>query len=604
MLLPGLHDDHIHPFGIIELDQCDLKSQPVSLTKMVELLNDCMQNYQIAPGEWLAVQQWNFAEGNQPSADYPTLLAALDAVSTQSPILLFGNDGHHGAANSLALSRARYQGEVIGIDKLTLANELKEYRPLIGTDENGNPNGQINEEARDLIDPPPVRGLGEDPSIRPHMAEISEKLARSGITSVMDAATSPEALDYYGELEASGRMTFRLTAALLPDWKKYTSSETGVIDIDAILKRFIQARDAYASSKLIKADMVKVFVDGVIEGNPLATPPTLPNAAVLKPYQQPLFSFNTQDNSLSLKGYVDLNSENCWEVRNSPDLYATEEARTDFISRNGFLPEQCTESRGVLVHPEPFYADYFTRMDAADFGIHAHVIGDRAMRVALDAFAAAKKHNGNRGNPMGLAHAQLIAPEDIPRIGQLNLHVAFTYGWILPDEAYDLTVVPFIDRLNSISALYNPENYSYRFSYPVKSVQAGGALLVAGSDAPVDRRDPSPFFHIEQAITRANDQGQVLNPSERIDVYSVLDAYTINGARALRQDALTGSLEKGKKADFIVIDQNLLKLVESNEADRISDTRVLETVFDGKSVYTNTDANPDTGTGTTSGTTP
>ncbi len=585
LVLPGLHDAHIHPFGIIERDQCDLQSQPMSLEQIVGVLKNCLDKYAIKEGEWLAVEQWNFSEDNSPSEQYPTFRAALDAVSLNNPIILFGNDGHHGAVNSLALARARADGEVVGITRETLAGAFKEYQAVIGVDDQGEPNGELNEGARYLIDPPPVAGLGIDPSIKPFLPEISDKLARFGITSIMDAATSPEALDYYGELEASGQMTFRLTAALYPDWDKYRTQKMDAIDIGAIVSDFQKARAKYQASPLIKADTVKVFVDGVIEGNPLSSPPTLPNAAVLNAYQQPLLSFDPETETLSLNGYVDLASEDCWDVRNAEDFYQSPEARAAFVSKHGYLPEQCRESYGVLEHPEEFYADYVTRMDAAGFGVHAHVIGDRALRVALNAFAAARKHNGNTGHPMGLAHAQLIAPEDVPRMGQLKLYIAFTYGWMIPNEPYDLTVVPFIDKLSNIAALYNPDNYSYRNSYPVKSVQDAGVLLVAGSDAPVDSRDPSPFFHIQQAVTRANQEGAVYNPAERIDIYSILDAYTINGARVLKQDDLTGSLEAGKKADLIIVDQNVLELVNNNNSDQINQTRVLETLFNGKSIF-------------------
>ncbi|MCW8844975.1 MAG: amidohydrolase family protein, partial [Gammaproteobacteria bacterium] len=106
MVLPGLHDVHIHTLGIVQPDICDIRSQAMSLDQLVAFLRDCLVRYDPPKGAWLAVPQWNFTSGNQPSRDYPNLRAALDAVSEERPIILYGNDGHHGAVNSLALSMA------------------------------------------------------------------------------------------------------------------------------------------------------------------------------------------------------------------------------------------------------------------------------------------------------------------------------------------------------------------------------------------------------------------------------------------------------------------------------------------------------------------
>jgi predicted amidohydrolase YtcJ len=65
----------------------------------------------------------------------------------------------------------------------------------------------------------------------------------------------------------------------------------------------------------------------------------------------------------------------------------------------------------------------------------------------------------------------------------------------------------------------------------------------------------------------------------------VIDAYTINGARFLHRDRIAGSLEAGKSADFIVVDQNILQLAASGHADDIARTKVLETWFQGREVY-------------------
>ena len=81
-----------------------------------------------------------------------------------------------------------------------------------------------------------------------------------------------------------------------------------VRDLDA-------ARDRYDGLPLIQANTVKVFVDGVIEGNPLNDPPTLPNAAVVNPYKQPRFDIDEAAGRADIVGYVDTGSELCQRVR-------------------------------------------------------------------------------------------------------------------------------------------------------------------------------------------------------------------------------------------------------------------------------------------------
>ena len=122
------------------------------------------------------------------------------------------------------------------------------------------------------------------------------------------------------------------------------------------------------------------------------------------------------------------------------------------------------------------------------------------------------------------------------------------------------------------------------------SIRAAGAAgcserpEAAGSDAPVVSADPMPFLNIEMAVTRDSGDGP-LNADERIGILDAIDAYTINGARMMQQDDITGSLEAGKKADFIILDRDIIALANEGRPAEISDTLVLETWFDGRPVY-------------------
>lgn len=581
LILPGLHDVHIHPLGIVQLDTCDLESKAYSLDELVPVLTACIARYKIASGDWLIVEQWAFTQGNQPSTHYPTIRSALDAVSTRHPIFLKGNDGHHAAVNSAALATAKNaSGSIVGINRETLERDFTDYRELIGRDENGQPDGSLNETARLLVDINPSMLLGDliPPSAMPRVAQ---KLASYGITSVQDAAALLPSLALYESLFAAGEQTFRLTAALYPNFADYTAAD-GAIDINAILSDFKAVRDHYESNPLIKADAAKIFIDGVIEGNPLVVPATLPNAAQLEHYLQPLFDFDPATQSLDIRGYVDQDSAACQTVR------ASALSQTDsqlFRAQHGHLPSQCFYSNGVLEHPERFVHAYIKALDEHDYTVHAHAIGDRAVRTAIDAFSGIENHASAVQKPHNIGHAQMVNADDIKRAGELGLFVTMTYAWVKPEVAYDVTVTPFIDRVEAMADLYNPEHKAVKYSYPAKSLQLAGAVLAAGSDAPVDSREPRPFVNMQQALTRAGENGVIWNDQERLDIFSIIDAYTINGAKALRQSHITGSLEVGKKADFVIVDQNIIQLAQTHQAGSIDQTKVVMTVFNGKVVY-------------------
>jgi predicted amidohydrolase YtcJ len=166
--------------------------------------------------------------------------------------------------------------------------------------------------------------------------------------------------------------------------------------------------------------------------------------------------------------------------------------------------------------------------------------------------------------------------------------VAFTYSWAVAEQDYDMSVIPFIDKVsgNRYAALNAPGGYYASNVYPFKAVKEAGATLVAGSDAPVDSRDPRPFVNMAIGITRRVPGLEPQNPSQAVGIRDLIDAYTINGARFLNRDDVAGSLEVGKSADFIVVDRDILKLADSGHAEDILRTQVLETWFQGRKVYT------------------
>lgn len=585
LVLPGLVDAHMHPLDIVDLDVCDLDSQPMSLKELSAFVGKCLAKYRTPPGQRLVVHQWSYTAGNQPDPQHPTLRAALDAASTKVQIQLLGNDGHHGAFNSVALAQARNsKGTVIGLSKASLAGEFAEYKPFVGADESGEPNGAVNEDARYLIN---VHSMlySDLEEVSKSPEKVPQRLNSAGITAMLDAMAAPDGLPVYDKLAASGNLTVRATLAQFYD-PSHTRKANGEVDYDSLVSQAKAIRAKYAGNPLIRADVIKLFADGVLEGNPFAVPPTLPNAAALKPFLQPIFAVDSGGHA-TVERYVDTASATCADVRAHAAKYSAAGDIDSFLKAHGYHPGQCAISDGQLQHSRAVILEYVKRMHLAGFNMHIHAISDRSVRTAVDAIEAARQADGVSSTRDSLAHLQLVAPSDVARIGRDHLYVAFTYAWMNTDPDYDITVIPFFQKVsgNSYEALHPPGSYFEANTYPVKAIKAAGGILAAGSDAPVETRDPRPFINMSRAITRAAPGKPPLSPQQSISIGEVIDAYTINGARMLNLQKEAGSLEVGKSGDLIVLDRDILALADAGHPEAIAETQVLGTWFRGKKVY-------------------
>ncbi len=583
LVVPGLVDSHIHPIDIVDFDVCDLASAQKSLRELSTFVRACMEHYRPAPGKWLRVHQWNMS-GNTPDREYPTLRAALDAAAPTTPVELMGNDGHKGAYNSAALALARNTaGRQVGLSAATLAADFAGYRKLVGVDERGEPNGEVNEDARAAI--VGNNNYNDLELVLEAPERITARLNSVGITAVLDAAVSPEGLAVYDKLLRGRHMTVRATLAQLYD-PSHTRTADGRVDYDALVEKAKAVRAKYAGNQYVRADFVKLFADGVVEGNPFAVPPTLGNAALLEAYLQPVFATDSGGHA-TVTGYVDTASPACVAARAEPSMVESAADIAAFTQAHGFHPGQCQISTGVLQHEREIELEYVKRMHLAGFNVHIHVIGDRALRTALDAIEAARAADGVSTTHDSLAHVQLTRPEEVARMGRDHLYLAYTYSWANDDLDYDMTIIPFLQRMigNSDSARHVAGSWYEESTYPFRASKDAGAVLVAGSDAPVGTRDPQPFVNMEVAVTRHDPGKPSFNARQAVSIRDVLDAYTINGARMLGRDGEFGSLEVGKSADFVLLDRDILALPAAGKADDIAGTRVLETWFEGKCVY-------------------
>ncbi len=224
---------------------------------------------------------------------------------------------------------------------------------------------------------------------------------------------------------------------------------------------------------------------------------------------------------------------------------------------------------GLLVNSrEDLYA--WTRgADAAGLQVMVHAIGDRAIRMQLDVFGRVAAENGPRDRRFRIEHAQHIAPIDIPRFRSL--------GVIASMQPYHA-----IDDGRWADRVIGPERS--RTTYAFRSLRDSGARLAFGSDWFV--APPDPLMGIYAAVTRRTLDEKTPGgwvPEQKIGVEDALRAYTAGSAYASFDEGEKGTLERGKLADFALIDRDLTRVAPET----IRDARIVMTVVGGRVVYDN-----------------
>ncbi|MBM3694395.1 MAG: amidohydrolase [Actinobacteria bacterium] len=232
---------------------------------------------------------------------------------------------------------------------------------------------------------------------------------------------------------------------------------------------------------------------------------------------------------------------------------------------------------GELLWDPEHYNEMCAALDRAGVQIHVHSIGDASTRITLDGFAHARAQNGARDARNMITHLQLVAPEDIARFADLGVIAVPQPYWFVVDTYYH-QAVDYVGQERADA------------QYPMRSFFDAGVTVASASDYPVSW-PPDPMLAIELGITRTVPRGSEiyvdpdfetpLNPEEGVTIDQMIASFTINGAYAISMEGEIGSLEVGKKADFIVLSQNIL------EADpgAIHETTVLLTYFAGREVY-------------------
>jgi predicted amidohydrolase YtcJ len=207
-----------------------------------------------------------------------------------------------------------------------------------------------------------------------------------------------------------------------------------------------------------------------------------------------------------------------------------------------------------------------------DLDVHIHALGERAIHQALNAIEAARKSYPDSNTRYAICHIQVITDEDLPRFAELDVMAQSTPLW----ASYDTYGKQFVSE----------DQFSRYWRF--RSLRDSGARLTWGSDFPASGAGMlgmSPILQMEIGRTR-QDPGNADGPiqpreTERLDIDTLIRGYTIDAAYQLHMEDELGSIAVGKRADLVVLDNNLFDVDQY----KIHEIQVLMTVMDGKVVY-------------------
>jgi predicted amidohydrolase YtcJ len=335
-------------------------------------------------------------------------------------------------------------------------------------------------------------------------------LLAAGITSFLDAACGEDTVRTYADLIGKGLLPQRITPALVIDTELAQKPE-------AAAEYLRDVRRQFAGPATLRLTTAKVFLDGVIEF-------PAQSAALLKPY-------------LDAEG-------------------------------------RPTDSRGPLYVSDRDYRALVRALDAGGWQMHAHAIGDRAVRTALNAYEAVARP-GRRSRRHTITHLQLVHPDDYRRFARAGVVASMQLQWAMPGPFTDDALRPYI----------GPERHARL--YPARSLAKAGAWLAGGSDWPVDPL--LPFSQIATAVDRSNPEldAPPLNPREALTRSQSLVMHTAGAAHQLH-DGNSGTVRAGQRADLIVLDRDITRVPMKD----VRATQVRYTLISGRVVH---DAGSETG---------
>lgn len=474
MMMPGIHDVHIHP----------LESGSDATHFSLDENEYNIENY---------IDEIAYAANANPEAAWligygHTIGALLDAKRSpreilddavpNRPVIIMEQTSHSMWVNSKAL-------ELANISK----NSSDAIGGVVSRDNNGIPDGILYDNTGNVVMDIAMRA-------QPSAAESNylglveytiPALNKHGITSISDARTYWQRghLATWQRVEQAGSLTLRVNLGL---WAYPEAND------DSQLRELAALYQANPDSNL-KINQVKFYMDGILINT---------TAAMHAPYEA-----------------------------NWLDLY---------------------QNKGLNYFSQTRLEKYIKVLEPMGFDFNIHAIGDRGITEALNAIENA---SGGQSRHR-ITHVEVVDPDDLPRFKALN---------VIADAqvAGDFTQPAHWPENSALIGTERSKNL-----VPIGSLQAHDATLTLSSDWNVSTFNT--FVGISHAVSRA---------PENISLAQAIQAYTINGAYAMQQDGIVGSIEVGKQADLIVLDRDLFSV----SSEQIKNTQVLMTLLKGQQVY-------------------
>ena len=233
-------------------------------------------------------------------------------------------------------------------------------------------------------------------------------------------------------------------------------------------------------------------------------------------------------------------------------------------------PYEGTTDTGLPFWPADVLNRGVARYDSAGLQVELHAIGDRAVRMALDAYENAARVNTTRGRRHRVEHIEVPDPADLPRFRQL--------GVIASTQAIFAT--PDVTTLNNYAPLLGPTRAARSNAF--KYFDDAGAVQAFGSDYPVFPMNV--LLGIYTAVTRQLPDGTPPGgwyPASRITVPAAVRHFTRDAAYAAFMEQEVGTLRAGMLADFVVLSRDIF----AEPPAALLTTRVVRTVMGGRVVY-------------------
>lgn len=226
------------------------------------------------------------------------------------------------------------------------------------------------------------------------------------------------------------------------------------------------------------------------------------------------------------------------------------------------------ENSGLLFYDQDEMNNMLLRGAENGYQMNIHAIGDAANRQVLNGFQYVKEQMGDQTDMRHrIEHAQVLAPEDIPRFVELELVASMQ-----PTHATsDMNMAE--DRVGA---------HRIEGAYAWQTFLNQGTVIAGGSDFPVE--NVNPFYGLYSAVTRKDHEGMPPGgwySEQALSRIEALQIFTIDAAYAAHQEEVIGSLEEGKKADFILVDRDFFEV----DASEIWQTEVIQTWMAGERVF-------------------